>query len=196
VTTFPRMRAALGALTFVWRLVEFAVDATDQRRRFPDEAARITYIEYELRRLHDRLGASAPRNDRVVRGLGALLLVPGGIYFRGRRLARLISRLLTIGDSERRPKRGLRHGRPPKWPQFLLAVFLPRKNWQAEVGDIVEQYEEKVLPKFGLRAARIWFYKRCFEEIWFVVRWRVVRLVTLVWALEWVRELWTRFANR
>lgn len=83
-------------------------------------------------------------------------------------------------------------GQPPALPQFLLALFLPRKNWRAELGDLVEQYEEHVLPMFGRRKANIWFYKQCLAAMWPVTVSRLIRLVTLAW----LYDLWARIGSR
>jgi transcriptional regulator with XRE-family HTH domain len=52
----------------------------------------------------------------------------------------------------------------PKLGEFLIYLFVPREDRVEVMGDLEEEYAT-VKSKFGLRAARIFFYKQVFTSI-------------------------------
>jgi hypothetical protein len=48
---------------------------------------------------------------------------------------------------------------------YLLELFLPKKQRESLIGDLEEEFESKILPKYGRRAAQIWFWKQAIGEL-------------------------------
>lgn len=46
---------------------------------------------------------------------------------------------------------------PPKWSEYALFLFLPRKHRDNIPGDLREEFATEILPRFGARAARNWY---------------------------------------
>jgi hypothetical protein len=46
---------------------------------------------------------------------------------------------------------------PPRAAKLLL-LFIPKKNREHLLGDLEEEYQTSVLPEYGLRAARRWYW--------------------------------------
>jgi hypothetical protein len=93
-------------------------------------------------------------------------------------LLRVLSDVVTLHDKR------LRH---PIWAEYLLYFVLPKPDREAIPGDLIEEFRSKVVPKFGPRAARIWFIKQVFASIWPVVKLRVLRALGI---LSITKYLW------
>jgi hypothetical protein len=72
---------------------------------------------------------------------------------------------------------GPNHSEPPKCAEFLIYLFLPKKDREILAGDLREEFIE-VLLKFGHRSATIWFYKQAFASLW-----PLIRRIILKWGL-------------
>jgi hypothetical protein len=65
--------------------------------------------------------------------------------------------------------------------ELLLRLALPRKHHDEVIGDMVEEYKEKIEPRFGSWAARLWFVRHlgavCVTAFrlrwWILVAWLV-----------------------
>jgi hypothetical protein len=57
---------------------------------------------------------------------------------------------------------------PPKLPQYLIYLVFPRNNREIMLGDLDEEYRE-VYEKFGLRAAKLFYYIQVIRSIWPIV---------------------------
>ena len=80
---------------------------------------------------------------------------------------------------------------PPKLAEYLLYFFLSRIERENAVGDLVEEYSQTIIPRFGSRWGRIWFYKQVFTSLW-----PLARRVILKWAIfGWVAELIRRIGS-
>lgn len=72
---------------------------------------------------------------------------------------------------------------PPKFLQFLLYLFIPKKEREPLLGDLSEEYWE-VHSKFDVRYANIWFVKQVLFSIWPFIRGSVLRLVVVFEVLQ------------
>jgi hypothetical protein len=55
--------------------------------------------------------------------------------------------------------------KPPRFGQYLLYLFVPRKIREPLMGDLEEQFEE-VAATFGRRKARFWYYVQVARAFW------------------------------
>jgi hypothetical protein len=51
-------------------------------------------------------------------------------------------------------------GKPPRFAEFALYFFLNRDHRTAIAGDLAEEYATIILPMFGLRLAKVWYWKQ------------------------------------
>ncbi len=54
--------------------------------------------------------------------------------------------------------------RPPRSAEFLLYIFLSKKD-RVALGDLEEDYRTEVLPKFGSRRAKLWYWSQVMRSI-------------------------------
>jgi hypothetical protein len=54
---------------------------------------------------------------------------------------------------------------PPNLADFLLQLFLPKGDRETIPGDLHEEFMASILPKFGARKARFWFWKQTISTI-------------------------------
>ena len=90
--------------------------------------------------------------------------------------------------------RGWGRSEPPKWGEYLLYFFLPKKDREHIPGDLAEEYNTILVPKFGLASARRWYWKQVFTSVWPVVGPRLGGLLAvgglaLSWLLRTLRRL-------
>jgi hypothetical protein len=64
---------------------------------------------------------------------------------------------------------------PPSNARFLLSLVLSPSDRQATVGDLIEEYHSYIVPEFGERRARIWFWTQAVESILPIISRRLVR---------------------
>jgi hypothetical protein len=62
---------------------------------------------------------------------------------------------------------------PPKGAETLLGVFLTKNARDCFQGDLAEEYETIIIPKFGLTAARRWYYWQVIRSIGQFLRYRI-----------------------
>ncbi len=74
----------------------------------------------------------------------------------------------------------------PKFAEYLLYLFLSKRDREHLIGDLSEEYME-VRAKFGRRAANVWYYKQVVTSIWPLSR-KAVRWGLVAWVGEWVRR--------
>jgi hypothetical protein len=74
----------------------------------------------------------------------------------------------------------------PKFAEYLLYLFLSKKDREHLIGDLAEEYLE-VRAKFGQRAANFWYYKQVISSIWPLSR-KAVRWTLIAGVGEWVRR--------
>ncbi len=49
---------------------------------------------------------------------------------------------------------------PPRWLERVLCLFLPACDRETISGDLLEEYREEQLPRFGLLRANIWYLRQ------------------------------------
>jgi Bacterial RNA polymerase, alpha chain C terminal domain len=83
---------------------------------------------------------------------------------------------------------------PPKYGEFLLYLFLKRKDRENVIGDLVEEYSTIILPKFGVLKASLWFWKQVASSIMPLLWPRMKRLAQLAGAAKMAQEVlkWMR----
>jgi hypothetical protein len=72
---------------------------------------------------------------------------------------------------------------PPRWAEYLLAMVVERDQRSAICGDLAEEFTIEILPKFGPRAARLWYVRQVLSSVMPVVTrklWKGVRAVAIV----------------
>lgn len=77
---------------------------------------------------------------------------------------------------------------PPKAGEYLLYLFLSRTEREVLIGDLTEEYPGLVT-KFGLRLAKVYFYKQVVWSIWPLVRKTVVKWSAFGWVAELIRRI-------
>lgn len=125
--------------------------------------------------------------------LSGLGLVPGLL---GVVLGLLVVALVVILRYRPRtasPSRTAHRTRLPEQPPELAAYllrFLPKKDREAIIGDLEEEYTI-VYRRFGLRKADRWFYWQVLASFWPSFKRAIVQLG----ALHWLGEVFRRFIS-
>ena len=55
---------------------------------------------------------------------------------------------------------------PPPWAELLVTVFAPARRQDSVVGDLLEEYREAQLPRYGKAAADRWFGRHALGFLW------------------------------
>jgi len=79
------------------------------------------------------------------------------------------------------------HASPPKAGDFLLRLFLPKKDREALPGDLEEEFSIMV-EKFGLGRARFWYWTQVITSIAAVVSYRLCKLAALAELFKFLRR--------
>lgn len=80
------------------------------------------------------------------------------------------------------------HFRPPINAEYLLHLVLGKKEREAVIGDLIQEYR-RIMQRFGRRNADIWFCKQVISSLWPFLRRAIVRLGTLFWVGRLLRRL-------
>jgi hypothetical protein len=67
---------------------------------------------------------------------------------------------------------------PPKLAEYLIYLFFPRKDREAILGDLEEDFHE-VHKKFGLRQARLQYWAQVFRSLWPIIRALLANIIVL-----------------
>ena len=73
------------------------------------------------------------------------------------------------------------HVFPPKVAELILYFMLPKELRESLPGNLEEEYRTIILPKFGKRAASIWYWKQVFASAAPVVRSRLGKWIAIAW---------------
>jgi DNA-binding CsgD family transcriptional regulator len=68
----------------------------------------------------------------------------------------------------------------PKSAKFLLLLLVPRSSREHLVGDLEEEYRTVVLPQYGARKARLWYWWQVISSVVPVLWAQLRRLIGLV----------------
>jgi hypothetical protein len=55
---------------------------------------------------------------------------------------------------------------PPAWAEMLVTLFAPARRQDSVVGDLLEEYREVQLPRYGKAAADRWFGRHALGFLW------------------------------
>jgi hypothetical protein len=77
--------------------------------------------------------------------------------------------------------------RPPVNAEYALHLILSRDEAEAQIGDLIERYNQKS-DRFGPRRADWWFYCEAVRLLWPAIRRTVARVSGLVALAEWIRK--------
>jgi hypothetical protein len=83
---------------------------------------------------------------------------------------------------------------PPRSAEFLLFVFLDPSDRDAVIGDLTEEYESELVPRFGLARARAWYWVQVFRSLMPLARTRLKRFCKLAVVAELVHRAWSRLS--
>lgn len=73
----------------------------------------------------------------------------------------------------------------------IMYFVLPKHQRESILGDLEEEYNTIILPKFGLRTARLWYWKQAIGSVWPVLACRFKRMAIIAWMgkfAEWVYQ--------
>ena len=76
----------------------------------------------------------------------------------------------------------------PKLGEFLLYLFLSKEQRESLPGDLEEEFITVIVPKFGLRQAKLWYWSQVLRSIGPLLTRQVVKLVSLSWVVNYVRR--------
>lgn len=79
----------------------------------------------------------------------------------------------------------------PKTAEKLLYIILPKSAREHLPGDLEEEYRTTILPKFGLRYAKIWYWKQVVGSIGPILRSQLLKLMgfaSVAKVAQWVSQ--------
>ena len=77
--------------------------------------------------------------------------------------------------------------RPPINAEYALHLFLTKEEQDAQIGDLIERYNQKVV-RFGPRRADLWFYCEALRLVWPALKRTIVKTSGLLAIAEWIRK--------
>jgi len=84
---------------------------------------------------------------------------------------------------------------PPKTGEKILYLFLSKDARKHIPGDLEEEFTTIILPKFGPRYARIWYWKQVFFSLVPIIQGRMVKWGTIAWAAKAAEWVSSRFSS-
>ena len=70
-----------------------------------------------------------------------------------------------------------------------MYFLLGRKVRHEVIGDLVEEYAEEVLPKFGRRSANLWFWKQTIGSVFAMMPSRLLKFFAFRWLFDYVKHM-------
>jgi hypothetical protein len=83
---------------------------------------------------------------------------------------------------------------PPSHAEYLLYLVLDRVERDAVIGDLLEEYRLRVLPRFGPRKAIVWYWSEVLRSILPFLWCRLKRIVKWTFLAELLHRLVTRIS--
>lgn len=80
---------------------------------------------------------------------------------------------------------------PPALAQFLLAL-VPVRHRETMLGDLEEEYWTRLVPKYGFRKARFWYWVQASYEIGGFI----TRILAGIAGIAWIRKLLEELVHR
>jgi len=84
---------------------------------------------------------------------------------------------------------------PPKTGEKILYLFLSKDARKHIPGDLEEEFTAIILPKFGARYARIWYWKQVFSSIVPIIQGRLMKWGAIAWAAKAAEWVSSRFSS-
>jgi hypothetical protein len=87
--------------------------------------------------------------------------------------------------------------KPPRLGEYLLYLFLTKRERVSLIGDIEEEYVD-VYERFGRRSAKIWYYKQVFDSLRPLIRRALAKTGVVLWLWKhtgWIYEHVLQFIN-
>lgn len=91
----------------------------------------------------------------------------------------------------REPKR--EPSRPPSSAEFLLYLCLGSSDRETIPGDLLEEYRETILPKFGPRRAHLWYWVQVLRSAMPLIGSRLARAVKWSLVVRVANQVYRRF---
>ena len=82
---------------------------------------------------------------------------------------------------------------PPQHAEYLLYFCLPASQRECLPGDLYEEYNQEILPRFGEARANWWYWGQVARSIWPILGHRLVRMFTWGAVARAADALWRRF---
>lgn len=76
------------------------------------------------------------------------------------------------------------HDLPPMLAEKLILLCTPPSQSQPLIGDLREEFSRFMLPQYGGRFARLWYWKQAFSSMPPLLQWRLTRFLYLGWLLD------------
>lgn len=88
-----------------------------------------------------------------------------------------------------------RHGNVPKLGEYWLYLILPSKARKYLPADLEEEFKTEILPRFGFRKARLWYWTQVFKSIGPIIARRLAKLASLAWLLKSAQSILRRILS-
>jgi hypothetical protein len=82
----------------------------------------------------------------------------------------------------------LKQVHPPKFAQYLLYLFMKKKERDGLLGDLQQEYVE-VLANFGHWRAKVWYYKQVFSSLRPLIARGIVKLTAIAALVKLLRRV-------
>lgn len=82
---------------------------------------------------------------------------------------------------------------PSSGATYVLYLCLPKEQRDSLIGDLLEEYAEDVLPRFGRRRANFWFWKQAVWSAKFILPAGLTRIAGLGWLVD---KVWRLIVHR
>lgn len=70
---------------------------------------------------------------------------------------------------------------PPRKAELVLRFLLPKDARESLLGDLEEEFRTIMVPKYGLRTAKVWYWKQVAASVWPVFRSVLGKWIAVAW---------------
>jgi hypothetical protein len=96
---------------------------------------------------------------------------------------------LCLPAANRPGKNKVAHARVPQMAEQLAILFLPKHLRESLLGDLEEEFQTIILPKFGVRFASRWYWLQVLRSVYPIVGVALLKLGLIAWlgkAASWL----------
>lgn len=79
--------------------------------------------------------------------------------------------------------------KPPSRAEFILQLFLPMADRRAMIGDLAEEYCDYVVPKYGCKKAKLWYWTQVVKSFIPSLWMRFLKIAAIGWLLKFTNAL-------